>query len=457
MNELNQDNPCRNSETDNFLYHEAQAASANETTGSSAVADSLGEVVSLLNADFPELLAGESFLAAAREHFEQWPRFGALYLTIDGIGAEQDPTEEQRNIHVSLMKTTATAVHAVCRDHSGLWGLMDRGAFVCFFPDVDDHQALERARLVQSRQAGAGSQTVTIGVAAYPQAYYDKAQILGNALKARDHAVFFGPGSAVCFDAVSLNISGDKYYQAHNIPGAVAEFEQALVLDPHDVNVLNSLGVCYGVLKQYDKAEKVFATAIDLDATDPMAFFNKGMLKAQQNDLEGALQDLLQADRIDTERFEIPFQIGKLYLALQEPQKGLAFLLRARRNRPEAAGAHACLGCCYEALDRVSEAITAYERAIKQNPNDAASLSALGALYLSRNENIEIAEVFSRQSISLEPKNGLLRFRLGKLLEHRQAYREALDAFRQADELGHGAGPEINAMYDNLKASEDRG
>jgi hypothetical protein len=46
-------------------------------------------------------------------------------------------------------------------------------------------------------------------------------QIVTNAEKALDHAGFFGPGTITGFDAVSLNISGDRRYQAGDIAGAI--------------------------------------------------------------------------------------------------------------------------------------------------------------------------------------------------------------------------------------------
>ena len=72
--------------------------------------------------------------------------------------------------------------------------------------------------------------------------------------EALDHGAFFGPASTVVFDAVSLNISGDHFYQTGKVSEAMAEYRAALRLDADDVNVYNSLGVCLAQTGEIEKA-----------------------------------------------------------------------------------------------------------------------------------------------------------------------------------------------------------
>ncbi len=90
------------------------------------------------------------------------------------------------------------------------------------------------------------------------------------------HAAVVGPGSMVVLDAVSLNISGDQLYQAGNLQGAVEEYRKALQLDPSNVNVHNSLGVCYGMMERYDAAEAEFDAALLLKPDEVMALYQSG-------------------------------------------------------------------------------------------------------------------------------------------------------------------------------------
>jgi lipoprotein NlpI len=53
--------------------------------------------------------------------------------------------------------------------------------------------------------------------------------------------------------------------------------KKGLLLDPADVNLHNSLGVCHGVLKDYDNALSAFENAIWLAPEEMMAIYNKGL------------------------------------------------------------------------------------------------------------------------------------------------------------------------------------
>ena len=76
--------------------------------------------------------------------------------------------------------------------------------------------------------------------------------------------------------------------------------ERALALDPANVNVRNSLGVCHGVLGDLEKAAAEFATAARLDPSEAMALYNLGMVcLLGENDREQALDYLNRARRLD--------------------------------------------------------------------------------------------------------------------------------------------------------------
>ncbi len=51
--------------------------------------------------------------------------------------------------------------------------------------------------------------------------------------------------------------------------------------------------------------------------------------------------------------------------------------------------------------------------------------------------NLEIAALFCRQSVDIEPRNGLFLHRLGRVCLKENRLDEALAAFRKAADLGH--------------------
>ena len=150
-----------------------------------------------------------------------------------------------------------------------------------------------------------------------------------------------------------------------------------------------------------------------------MGFYNLGLVYTLTGKCEQALECFLKANEINGDVFEIAFQIGKLYLDLDEPLKSRPFLENAAALNPKSGAVHRLLGDCGIAAKRPDEAISSYKKAIKHNPHDAASMSALGYLYEDRGENPEIALMFCRESVQLSPDNGLFHLRLGRLFSNR--------------------------------------
>ncbi len=288
--------------------------------------------------------------------------------------------------------------------------------------------------------------SLSFGIARYPMLDYQRSQIPANACKALDHAAFFGPASTVTFDAVSLNISGDRYYQEGRLEEAVAEYLKALELDAGNVNVRNSLGVCYAKQGNHEAALAQFEKAMQLDPGEVMAVYNIGLVHYIRGAKEKAEHCWLEALRLEDDIFEIHFQLGRLYAEKKDWHKVLPHLVRATGLKPGSAPAQCLLGKCQLATDDHAGAMKAFKQAVKRNPNDAEALSALGWLYHLEGENPEIALTFCRQSVALAPENGLYRRRLASLYLKNKQVEKALEQFRLATDCGCDCSDQIAAL-----------
>lgn len=383
---------------------------------------------------FPDILFGTAFTNQALESLKNTSHFGSMAIRIDkeSSGSGKQPLTDGAPVRVGVLKT----IEALCKTTKGVWGLIGENFFGAFFPDLQATGCMDLAKTLQQRLSAVRSETVTIGAAVYPQLSFERHEILENARKALDHAAFFGPNSAVVFDSVSLNISGDALYQEGDIRGAIDEYQQALEIDPSNVNVHNSLGVCYGVLKSYETALGSFESAIGLEADEIMALYNAGLIFMSTDHREKALEYFNRAFDIDQDVFEVVYQMGKCHLALKQYVEAKAFLEKAIQLKPDSASAASCIGQYYAAMNKQEEAIAAFKSAIKKNPNDSEALSGIGYLYNLRDENAEIALIFCKQSIDISPENGLFHQRLGRLYLKQNAPDEAIDAFQTATDLG---------------------
>ncbi|MCK4729149.1 MAG: DUF2225 domain-containing protein [Desulfobacterales bacterium] len=383
---------------------------------------------------FPQVLVGEEVQGLFESSAAKTDRFAVLVIRIDDL----DKTLKHLGEHITsgVVVRLAEIIDGLSKTRLMKWGRLDQERFACFCPERDEEAAVQLAKEIQRRLALTGEETVSVGVAVYPFWPFEKMTILDNAEKALDHAAFFGPKTVTPFDAVSLNISADKLYQYGDIDGAIDEFKRALAVDPQNVNVQNSLGVCYGVQGKLDLAIDAFETAIRLDPEDVMATYNLGLAHRKQGDREKALGLFLQAHSLDGENPEVAYQIAVCCREKDQTDAALEYLEKAARNTRKGAHIFQALGECYLEKEMIQEAAKAYEKAIRQNPTDAKTLSALGYLYGALGENLEIAIVLCRESTRIDPNNGLYRYRLGKLYLQSEDYENAAEQLKMAAKLG---------------------
>ncbi len=387
-----------------------------------------------LKEEFPDLPAPEQFQGFFESFAEKSDQFAVLVVRIDDFDKTLKHLGE--NITSNLLIKVGRIMEDLSKTVSMTCGRLSQEEFGCLCHDMDEISALELTNEIQRKLLVAGTETVSIGLAVYPFWPFEKVTILDNAQKALDHAAFFGPNTVTPFDAVSLNISADKLYQYGDIDGAVEEFKKALTVDPKNVNVHNSLGVCYGVQGELDAAVDAFETAIRLDPGDVMATFNLGLAHHKQGNQKKALELFLDAHKLDGDNAEVACQIGMCYREKGEIDSALEFLEKAAQNTRKGAHIFGALGECYLDKEMLHEATKAYEKAIRLNPTNAKGLSALGYLYGTLGENLEIAIVLCRESVKIDPDNGLYRRRLGKLYLQSEDYENALEQFKKATELG---------------------
>ncbi len=422
--------------THDFLLAKTDAAGVGIESGPSETRKGTDAVPDVLLKAFPDLLTGRAFMEYAMGALESVDVFFACAIRI-GLAAE---APEAGASPVSL--SVAGAVDATCRREGGIWGMIDSDLFGCFFPDKTKAFRETTADLIRNELSEENRPPVIIGTAAFPSFSFTKTRILENACKAVDHACFFGPDSTVAFDDVSLNISGDKIFQSGNIHGAIEEYKAGLEINDGNINLRNSLGVCYGLLDQLDLAKQELKAAVACDRREVMSLYNLGLVHLMLEERKKALKCFRKAQKLDDNVFEINHQTGQLLLEMGDTDAALPYINRAIELDPASAQGFRSLGDYHLSRDQLSDAVTTYKKAIKLNPNDAGALSALGAVYDMRDENTEIATLYCEKSVQLSPKDGLFHLRLGRLYLKQDRVDEAGLAFKAATDLGQTA-PEL--------------
>ncbi len=323
--------------------------------------------------------------------------------------------------------TTFEQTFNLLLDHGrGIWESLDERSFILAFWDYNDkNKASSLMVSLKEKLSGALKTDILVGVAHFPFHDFTKDQIPGNALKAIDHAAFFGPDTLIHFDAVSLNISGDRFYHLNQFSLAQKDYTKGLEIKPDDINLINSLGVCYGVLGDLDQAKKEFERAVRLNSNEAMVIYNIGLLHRINDEIDSAIAYLRKAHGIDDRIFEIELLLGHLLFIKEQSKQALPHLEAAIRLNPDSGDPHRMKGEILLAGKKPDEAAGEFNRAIKLNPMDAVSLSGYAKCLEIQEKNLPIALSFAKNSLALEPDNPLFKQRLDMIQEKLAAEEES--------------------------------
>jgi tetratricopeptide (TPR) repeat protein len=308
---------------------------------------------------------------------------------------------------------TLPLVEAAIKPAQGLWERIDDHFMaIALWNKADLERLLDTIKATLGSAAGIDP---IAGIAVYPFMAFSKQETFHNAVKAVDHAAFLGPGSRVCFGDVSLNISGDRRYELGFMDEAAVEYKKGIAINPDNINLLNSLGVCHGMNHDPEQAKKLFATALAKDPSEVMVVYNMGLACNILEQTKEALAYLEQASHLDNSIFEVELTAGNLLLKAGRLDASLEHLSRAKHLNARAGLPYRLLGEYFLATQKVDRAIAEFKQAVKLNPMDAVSLSGLAQAFYLKKTNLKIAITLARESIRIDPATPLYRSRLGNL------------------------------------------
>ncbi|MDI6795481.1 MAG: tetratricopeptide repeat protein [Desulfatibacillaceae bacterium] len=403
-----------------------------------------------MSARFPEAPIGKAFVDQAKIRLKNVPVFAVM-----GIRPDLAPEQASGSEMALALVETAAAADTLIQKSKGFWGLAGETHLAAAFPGLTPKKAQKLAIKLQ-KATTTENFTVSVGIAVFPTLDYSPAQVVENAAKALMHALLLGPGRIVPFDSVSLNVSGDSYYQEGNLELALAEYQKALQLDKDNENVHNSLGVCLGRTNKMEQALLHFQKALALAPSNVMPAYNIGLVRMLQDDMDSALTWFDKALAVEPELYEALVQAGKAHSRLNRLEKARELLEKAASIRPKSIAAHKILADMLADAFLYKEAAKAYSRVLRIKPSDADSLSRLAWVYTQMGENAQIAKSFARQSVKLDPNNGLYAFRMGEILEHWGEPEAALAHFERALALGYQCRDIITELNGRISGSNTK-
>jgi len=159
--------------------------------------------------------------------------------------------------------------------------------------------------------------------------------------------------------AIAHNDRGVALMMENRASEALAEFRQAVTLNPDDANAHYNLAWAYEEVFNHDQAIAEYLLALEKDSTLDMAYNNLGRLYILQGRYDQAIAILKRGETIVAEdaRYALYKNLGWAYWGQENYPKALGYLQTSVALRPDLADTHYLLGLVYEALGETKTAI----------------------------------------------------------------------------------------------------
>ena len=227
---------------------------------------------------------------------------------------------------------------------------------------------------------------------------------------------------------------GNVYYNLKDYDRAIAEYNQALKLDPNYVNAYNGRGNVYYDLKDYDRAIAEYNQALKLDPNYVSAYHNRGNVYYNLKDYDRAIADYNQALKLDPNYVNAYNGRGNVYYDLKDYERAIADYNQALKLDPNYVNAYNGRGNVYYNLKDYDRAIADYNQALKLDPNYVNAYNGRGNVYYDL-KDYDRAIADYNQALKLDPNYVNAYNGRGNVYYDLKDYERAIADYNQALKL----------------------
>ncbi len=161
---------------------------------------------------------------------------------------------------------------------------------------------------------------------------------------------------------------------------SISLYSDILKKYPHSFVALNSLGAEYMLNKQYDPAMIYLNSAINENTNYYKGYYNRGLLYAQTNRYDRALNDFNKA--IELNNYQKAYVArANVYYALKDFSKAIADAETVLKIDAANIKANFVMATCYDDLNQLDKALPFYNKAITKYTDEPLFFMRRGILY----------------------------------------------------------------------------
>jgi tetratricopeptide (TPR) repeat protein len=227
---------------------------------------------------------------------------------------------------------------------------------------------------------------------------------------------------------------GETYRALNRYPDALADFDRAISQSPGLAWAIVDRGIARRQMRRYNDALRDFDTAIELDNSYSWAIANRGETYRRLGRYNAAVSDFDRAITIDQDYAWALASRGRAFLRMKRYEDALRDFNQAVALDRDLTWVYSFRARAFRSMGRLDEAIGDFDRVIHSAPEDAWAIASRGRAYLSKKWYDEAIADFDR-AIELRPDLDWAVASRGETYRQMKRYTEALADFDRALEI----------------------
>jgi len=169
--------------------------------------------------------------------------------------------------------------------------------------------------------------------------------------------------------ARAYHLRGFAYFDQEKYDQAIADYTQVLVLQPDYAQAYYERALNYYTMGNYEQAIDGYTEAIDINPDYALAYNNRGLTYYDMGDYEQAIVNFTQAIALDPDFASKPYTgRGLAYHAQENYERAIVDYTQAIALDPNFAAAYSSRGLTYQTQENYEQAIVDYTQALDRDP-----------------------------------------------------------------------------------------
>jgi tetratricopeptide (TPR) repeat protein len=263
-------------------------------------------------------------------------------------------------------------------------------------------------------------------------AYYDKGDF-DHAIADYNQAILLNSTNGAAYYNRGLAYSALKDFEH-----AIADYGQAIALEPKfAASYYHSRGQAYTAKLEYDRAISDFNQSIELDPSYVDAYIDRGIAYHLTAKFDQAVSEFGQAITLDPKNVIAHIDRSVSYYSKGDLNNTIADLAQAITLDPKSISAYSTRGDAYLFNGDYDKAIADYDRMLDtaDKPDDRERAYLRRGLAFTAKDNYEQAIADYTEATKIAPKDAVPLINLGLVFEGKSEHELAIADYNKAEEL----------------------